>query len=411
MKKYLTKKRIIIAVIVMLVLGAAGGTYYLGGGTPVTTVSVERGDVQLIIEETGTIDSQHRVMLKTSVADTVLNVIVKIGDEVSKDDVLVELDHKLIDSQIAGVEAQLKNAELQLMEALAPKDQALINQASAAVQQARVIYDQAVEDLQIQQELYAGQYISKSTFDAYANQAEVAKQQLTIAQSQLTLTRKGISRNVEGQFEAQIEQLNSQLTALKAQLEDYVITAPFDGVITERSVDEGAYVMPGEAIMELADFEEMKVIVDLLEDDLHWISEETPLTLTFGEGVYMGQISQIHPKAKETVSELGIRQNRVEVEIVLSEGLETAIIGQEADVNFIPATRTDVLRVPNEVVYQFGGSHYVMVVMDGILVEQMVEVGLEGEEYSEILIGLADGDLIVKNLSNDLEPGMKVIVD
>jgi len=411
MKKYLTKKWMIIGILATVVLGAAGGFYYLNGGTPVTTASVERGDVRFLIEETGTIDSRHRVMLKTSVADTVQTVTVETGDEVTKGDVLVELDHKLLDSQIEGVEAQLRNVELQLLEALAPKDQALINQASAAVRQARVAYEQALEDLDVQQQLYEGNYISKTTYDAYANQAEVTKQQLTIAQSQLTLTRKGISENVEGQFEAQIEQLNSQLESLKAQLEDYVIVAPFGGIITERNIDEGAYVMPGEPIMELSDFSEMKVVVDLLEDDLHWISEETPLTLMFGNGQYMGQIAQIHPKAKETISELGIRQNRVEVEIMLTEGLENAIIGQEADVEFIPSTRSNVLRVPTEVVYQFQGEHYVMAIREGILAEQVVEIGLEGEDYYEILNGVQEGDLVVKNLSNDLEPGMKVVVE
>jgi len=144
----------IIGVLATIALGAAGGFYFLNDGTPVTTASIERGDVRFLIEETGRIDSRHRVMLKTSVADTVQTVTVKIGDEVTEGDVLVELDHKLLDSQIEGIEAQLRNVELQLMEALEPKDQSLINQASAAVRQARIAYEQALEDLSVQKKLY-----------------------------------------------------------------------------------------------------------------------------------------------------------------------------------------------------------------------------------------------------------------
>lgn len=411
MKKYLTKKWIGIAVLVMVVLGAIGGFYYLNGGTPVTVVAADRGNVEMIIEERGTIDSRHRVMLKASAADTIERVAVKTGDVVLKDDVLAELDHKLLDSQIEGFQAQLKSVELQLLEALAPKDQALISQAQAAVGQASIAYEQAKKDLVIQQELLAGDYISQASFDAYDNQAKVTRQQLTIAQSQLLLTRKGISDNVEGQFEAQIDQFESQLNALKAQLEDYVIVAPFDGVITEKMVDEGAYVMPGEPIMELSDFNEMKVVVDLLEDDLHWINHDTPLALSFGEGDYTGKIAQIHPKAKETISELGIRQSRVEVEIQLMEGLESAIIGQEADVTFIPAKLDNVLRLPIDVVYQSQNQYFVMQVVNGVLEEQAIKVGLEGEDYYEVTDGLDEGDLVVKNLSNDLEIGMKVIFE
>jgi HlyD family secretion protein len=411
MKKYLTKKWIGIAVLVTVVLGAIGGFYYLNGGTPVTVVSADRGIVEMVIEETGTIDSRHRVMLKASAADTIETVVVRTGDVVLKDDVLAELDHKLLDSQIEGLQAQLKSVELQLLEALAPKDQALISQAQAAVQQASIGYEQAKKDLVIQQELLAGDYISQATFDVYDNQAKVTRQQLTIAQSQLLLTRKGISENVEGQFEAQIDQFESQLNALKAQLEDYVIVAPFDGVITEKLVDEGAYVMPGEPIMELSDFNEMKVVVDLLEDDLHWISQDTPLTLSFGEGDYTGKIEQIHPKAKETISELGIRQSRVEVEIQLMEGLESAIIGQEADVTFVPAKLDNVLRVPIDVVYQSQNQYFVMQVVNGVLEEQAIKVGLEGEDYYEVTEGLDEGDIVVKNLSNDLEIGLKVVVE
>ena len=37
-----------------------------------------------------------------------------------------------------------------------------------------------------------------------------------------------------------------------------------------------------------------------------------------------------------------------------------------------------------------------------------ITVGLEGEEYVEILEGLSEGDLLVQSPGNDLEEGMKV---
>ena len=101
--------------------------------------------------------------------------------------------------------------------------------------------------------------------------ADATRAQLDFARAQLERTRSLVERGVATATNldsdaANVEQLQASLVALEQQvanaersLEKATITAPFAGIVAERSVDPGAYVSPGTALLKLVDISALEL--------------------------------------------------------------------------------------------------------------------------------------------------------
>ena len=101
------KKTAVIVGAIAIVLVVALIVYFLvrpEPGTPVTLVSVQKGDIQQELIATGTIESDNQTDFSLLEGTKVLTVNVKVGDHVKKGDVLAV-------AQVAGIMAAKKNSE------------------------------------------------------------------------------------------------------------------------------------------------------------------------------------------------------------------------------------------------------------------------------------------------------------
>lgn len=84
--------------------------------------------------------------------------------------------------------------------------------------------------------------------------------------------------------------------------------------------------------------------------------------------------------------------------------------GYEFDLKIIFEEKPNVLRCKDSAVFVIDGQEYVFKLMAEKIVLTPVVLGLEGEEYVEILEGLSEGDQVVQSPGNNLENGLKVIL-
>jgi HlyD family secretion protein len=203
--------------------------------------------------------------------------------------------------------------------------------------------------------------------------------------------------------------LYTQKKILERQLDDYTVTSPMTGIVLSQPVKVGHYTMTGQELLEIADLSQLKLMCEILEDDYNTITNDTVVQLYDKHNdIYFGAaVSKIYPKSESTISDLGIRQNRVKIEIIPTENLQHYIVGQELDVEFI-IHDINTIRVPVDSVYKSKGDYYVFVIENNILKSKNIELGVEGEDFYEVLSGLSKDDKIVKVISNDLEEGQKV---
>ena len=243
----ISKRRlIVISIVSVLLLGAAFLVGYLPRrearaalveSTSVAQKAVPR--IEVVSPKVGA--SQRSMLLPGSVQPLQETTIyarasgfvrrwdADIGDKVKAGQVLATIDTPDLDQEVAQGEAQLKQAAASLVQAKANRDLARANLARY-------------------QQLEAG-LISKADLDQYSAQAQVGEANVAVAEANL-VAQSANSRRL-------------------AQLKDYArVTAPFAGIITQRTVEIGALVTAGngQPLYKVAQMDPARVFVQVPQD-------------------------------------------------------------------------------------------------------------------------------------------------
>lgn len=118
-------------------------------------------------------------------------------------------------------------------------------------------------------------------------------------------------------------------------------------------------------------------------------------------------VRKVGLKAQDIISELGISQKRVVIEVALPAG-NSLRLGTEVDVKIEIEKRQGVPAIPENAIFQLGDQDCVYIIQDRKAVLRQVETGLEGEDHMEILSGLNVGEQIVLSPDANVKNGTRV---
>ncbi len=205
-----------------------------------------------------------------------------------------------------------------------------------------------------------------------------------------------------------IQQKEDALTTAKQALADHYVRAPFAGVIAKVSAKKGDSASAGTAIVTLVTKQKIAE-VSLNEVDVAQIKVGQKATLTFDaipDLTISGQVAEID--AVGTVSQGVVTYN---IKIGFDTQDERVKTAMSASAAIVTEAKTDVLLVPNSAVKSQGGVSYVEVpdksdisiatanvsgaVFNNPTRQQQIEIGTANDEFTEILSGLNEGDLVV----------------
>jgi len=371
---------------------------------------VGRGEIFEYVEETGTVKSKGERIIYSSAAGEVRNIEVDEGDSVKKEAVLVQMDSDKADLKIKSLEAQIQGLKATYKEAIKPVDRQRIAKAEANVETMKVNLDEAKRDLENSKKLYEDGAIALDNYKAAENNLVLQQNELKIAENELALLKKGVSGNIRNKYEAQIADLVYQKEILERGKDDLIIKAPSDGIITEVFIKEGAYVQPGTDILEIGDISELYVEVDVLASEVGEI-KEGGLAIIYSDDLGInelkGKVEKVYPKAFSKVSDLGIEQKRVRIDVSIPQSSNLKI-GYDVDAKFLLWSKADTVIVPDNTLFDLKNDKYVFVLEDGKAVLRKVEIGLEGEDFIEIKSGLKEGEKVIVSPDEDIKEGMAV---
>ncbi|HAG0342471.1 TPA: macrolide transporter subunit MacA [Salmonella enterica] len=199
------KKRYLVIILILLVGGMAGWRMINAPLPTYQTLIVRPGDLEQSVLATGKLDALRKVDVGAQVSGQLKTLLVSIGDNVKKDQLLGVIDPDQAENQIKEVEATLMelNAERQ--------------QAAAELKLARVT-------LARQQQLAKTQAVSQQDLDTAAT--EMAVKQARI-----------------GTIDAQIKRNRASLDTAKTNLEYTRIVAPMAGEVTQITTLQGQTVI------------------------------------------------------------------------------------------------------------------------------------------------------------------------
>jgi HlyD family secretion protein len=346
--------KITVAVVGLVAIGAAA---LLWSGVPLTKpegaaagsdlVRVARRNIEHVVKATGIIKPRigAEVNVGSRVSGEVRRLYVRIGDHVTKGQLLAELDDR---------------------DLIARRDE-----AAAALQQADVNLSYAKTDLQRKRELTAAAVLSRSELDVAERAAAVAEKQVTAAR-------------------ATVAYATTQLAYTR-------IVAPIGGVVASVSTEEGETVAASFAaptFVTLLDLARLEVWAYVDETDIGRIrvGQQARFTVdTYGDDEFEGRVTAVYPKAE-------IRDNVVNyVTLVRFEPPRDRTLRPEmtTTVRIALETRENVLALPIRAVRRDGSRTFVLSRRGDAIERRLVTTGSRDESYWEIVEGLREGDEVL----------------
>ncbi|HLP29970.1 MAG TPA: efflux RND transporter periplasmic adaptor subunit [Geothrix sp.] len=366
--------------VVLLAVGVAAAALKLlvfrEPGLVVKVARAEAGLVEEIITNTraGTVKAHRRAKLSPQLGGLVTALPHRKGGRVAAGDLLLQLEDSIQRAQLSLAEEQVRSAEARTREAclaatLAEKELA----RGLALARDGVLSQQGLDALQ------SGRDRASATCQALRATLDEAQAQVKLARAQLALTQ---------------------------------IRAPFAGIVAECSGEVGEWITPSPpgipipAVLDLLDPASLYISAPIDEVDSQRVKAGLPVRVAVdsrpGEKL-AGRLDRVAPY----VLDLQEQNRTVEIEVVLEDpqAAQGFLPGTSSDVEVILARRDGVLRIPTSAIAE---GAKVLVLEGGHLVERAVRTGLRNWQYTEVLSGLAAGDLVVTARdSTEVRPGAR----
>ncbi|MVS99660.1 efflux RND transporter periplasmic adaptor subunit [Devosia marina] len=368
-------KRFVNFLLVLILLGggsAAGWWYFLAptqASTTPDTVTVGRGDIETTVLASGVLEASALVSVGAEVSGSIKAVHVSLGDNVSRGDLIAEIDSlnqenavKSAEAALAGIQAQRRNQE------------AILAQAETALTR--------------QQQLNANSLVSQTALETAQAAVEQARAQID-------------------QLDAQIAQAELTVESAELDLARTQIVAPADGTVVALLVEEGQTLNANSATPTIAKIANLDTMVIKAE-----ISEADVVKVSAGQKVYFTILGEPDRRIEATLREIEPAPTSIANDTsssgsaVYYNGLfevpnpdHRLRISMTASVTIVLAEARNVLSLPSGLVTRQGPDGGAMVTVYDPASEEMrrvrVEVGLNNNINAEIVSGLEEGDLVV----------------
>jgi HlyD family secretion protein len=243
------KKRFILFALAVVVLLGAGAIYQKGKdkGLPILAAKVTEEDIVSKVTANGKIQAENKVELSALVMGQIINLAVREGDLVKKDQFLLQIDRNRAAAEEAGSSAALKAS-------LSDRDRA------------RFTFEQAQRDYDRTRLNYEARITSEAEY-------QKAKSDLDTARSNLDAG------------ENRVEQTRANLDASRDTLSKTTVRAPIDGIVTTLRVKAGEVTVigtmnnPGTQLMTISDMASIQAVLMVDETDTPTVKVGQPTVL------------------------------------------------------------------------------------------------------------------------------------
>ncbi len=347
-----------------------GSTAHSAQATPVTAIRVSLGNGHGVLRLPGATAAWYESTLYGRVNGYVEHWSADIGDRVHQGQVLASIATPDLDAELAAAKAHL-----------------LADQAEVAVRQSAREF--AATTYQRWHDSPTG-VVAEQERDAKKADLDGAVAQLAAAEARVTLDRAEVSR----------------LDALSAFKQ---VTAPIDGVVTERRIDIGNLVTAGSTaattpLYRVVNDATLRVFVDVPQNLADQVNVGSAVT------VFPADAAQAPIAAKVTRSSGSVdpqtRTLRVEIDIPNPRRLLTA--GQYVQTEFQLHEATLPVVPAAALLFRASGAQVAVVAKDGSVGFRPVTIARDEGSRVTLAGGVEAGDLVALNLSSQVASGDKV---
>lgn len=346
------------------------------------TAQVEKGDITDVVEASGPLAPITTTQVGALVSGEVLKIYVDYNSRVKKGDLLAEIDPTQVQADYDQAKATLSSAK-------------------ESLESAKMSYHLAQLNRDRYKDLYAKNYVSKSSLEEYELAYVNAKSSLNSAESSVI-------------------QAQAQLDRAKKDLSNTKIVAPYDGIVLTKLVSEGESLTSGYSTPEMftlaQDLTKMQIEAKVSEADVVKITAGLVADFTldgYPDQTFHGTVRQVRTNysssssSSSSSSGYGSSSSSSTTYTVVIDVDNTAgkfMPGMTATISIKAQDKKGVLLVPNEAL-RFSPSFNmekfndtgVWVLDKGAMQPRRVSVkmGIIGDNKTEVSGELTENDRVV----------------
>ena len=418
------------------------------------TVTITRQNLNLEIQASGTVEPILSVNISPKNPGILNQLLVDQGAILKKGQLLAVMDNQQLFAQGAQAEARLNEAKASLQEADIrlqgdiQKLSAQLLQAQASLEEAKRRIPQQIAQTRSQlkeaesrlklaqrqvernENLMREGAISQDQFDQLANQylvaqatiqerlqrleelksteePEITRLEAVAGEIQITLEERKLSGKSElERLKANIKAAQADLEIAKIKYQDSYLTAPFDGIVTQKYATEGAFVTPTTSASSTASATSssiiaiakgLEIVAKVPEIDLSQIRIGQSVEIiadAYPDQVFEGIVKSIAPEA---IIEQNVTSFEVKIDLVTGEN--QLLSKMNVEVNFIEQQLGNALVVPTVAIVTEDGQTGVMIPDDNNEPEfTPVTIGISVDNQTQILSGVTSGQRVFIDL-------------
>ncbi|MBC5811495.1 MAG: efflux RND transporter periplasmic adaptor subunit [Candidatus Eremiobacteraeota bacterium] len=404
-------------------------------GPPPLAVDVAKAsqkDIATFVALDGQIAPVLEASLSSSQSGTIAAVYVNEGDRVSSGERLAQLDDATLRAQLAANQAAVAQSLARV--------QSSTYQAPISSQQYGGAYQQAVQSLQqarnristdqaalnnaalvyrSNQQLAAQGFVAQTVLEQSHSQYVAAQQELNNAREALggAQTAVNTARSNTGQTRVDVanieankgalQQAQANVQLLQTQIAQTGIYAPFNGVVTQRLLDPGAFAAPNQPIVRVSQLDAVYVNVNVPDEDLGFVRAGTDATFTSASlpgKAFHGRISDVNATPTSGTLSYRARIRQPNAGGVLRGGMLVSV-------SIRKSFHRAAIVVPRTAIFETDKGSNVFTVQDGKAKQIPVVVGLQTDTLSEVRGGgVRPGTVVITTRPDALQDGSTVAV-
>jgi RND family efflux transporter MFP subunit len=331
---------------------------------PVKVAKAMKGDLVITLKSPGEAYTREQVVLKSEVSGVVKSLYANEGQHVKQGDLIAELDDRSYRLQLERQQSLRlqKLSELLLEKQFASSDQETPPAALEKLSKTEAEFQKATAAFQ-------KGLIPQGAYESVQKDYETALIEAGRKKDEIMATTKGLT---QAEIDVKVAQMDLEKTRIRA---------PFAGILTDIKISPREHLDAGRELCTLVNISRIWVKAKILESEIGKIKAGREVDLRFSAypgKVFKGTVEAVSP-------------------IVNPEDKP----GMHAEVEIAAQIYKDRLLVPQEAILVRGGRKLVFVVENGLAKWRYVKIGVENENFAEILPGerpeetVNEGDLVI----------------
>jgi HlyD family secretion protein len=372
---------VVVMIVVLLVLGAAVWWHSQAGAVEVRTVVARDanagGTDRVVLNASGYVTARREATVSSKVTGKVMEVLIEEGMRVTNGQVLARLDDSNVKASLDVAVAQLAAAKAALAE------------TEAQLKNANLEYQRTIE--LAKQHIASQSDLDSAESNAKSLQAHLVQQRLDIVVAE------------------------RQVEMWQQQMDDMVIRAPFDGVITTKDAQPGEMISPVSAgggytrtgIGTIVDMTSLEIEIDVNESYINRVEPNQPVLATldaYPDWKIPCKVIAIIPTADRDKSTVKVRVgfDHLDPRILPDMSVKVAFRDNGG------AGAGHAVIIPKGAVLNRDGRDVVFIVQDGHAERRAVTVTDTQGDDSVLSAGVSAGEIVVVGAPANLRDGTAV---